>query len=66
GSGKLTARWVASDGKTLEEKSTTITPMGDTTTSFFVVAPTKVGKYTVHILLNDNEVKSKDIEVKKK
>ena len=65
GSGKLTARWNFEDGKVVHEESQTITPTGDATTAFFMVAPAKVGKYTVHVMLNDVEVKSKEVTVKK-
>ena len=65
GTGKLTARWNFEDGKVVHEESQTITPTGDATTSFFMVAPAKVGKYTVHVMLNDVEVKSKEVTVKK-
>jgi hypothetical protein len=66
GTGKLTARWTAEDGKIVSEDSQSISPTGDATTSFFIIAPAKEGKYTVHVLLNDAEVKTKDITVKKK
>jgi hypothetical protein len=66
GTGKLTARWTAQDGKIVSEETQNITPTADATTAFHIIAPAKVGKYTVHILLNDTEAKSKDIEVKKK
>jgi hypothetical protein len=65
GSAKLTARWTAEDGKVVTEETKSITPTGDATTSFFLVAPAKVGKYTVHVLLNDAEMKSKEVTVAK-
>jgi len=63
GSGKLTARWSAEDGKVVSEESKSISPTGDATTAFFLVAPAKTGKYTVHILWNDAEMKSKEVSV---
>ena len=67
GTGKLTARWNFEDGKVVHVDSTTISPTGDQTTEFHIVKPSgwKVGKYTVHILLNDQEVKTKEVTVKK-
>lgn len=65
GSAKLTARWTAEDGKVVNEETRDITPVGDATTSFFIVAPATAGKYTVHVLLNDAEVKTKEVTVKK-
>ena len=66
GTGKLTARWTGEDGKVVNEESQTIAPTGDATTAFFIVAPAALGKYTLHVLLNDNEVKTKDVTVKRK
>ena len=65
GTGKLTARWNAEDGKVLHEESKSISPTADATTSFFIVAPAKAGKYTVHVMLNDTEAKTKDVTVTK-
>ena len=67
GTGKLTARWNFEDGKVVHVDSMTITPTGDATTEFHIVKPGgwPVGKYTVHILLNDTEVKTKEVTVKK-
>ena len=67
GTGKLTARWNFEDGKVVHVDSTTISPTADATTEFHIVKPTgwPVGKYTVHILLNDTEVKTKEVTVKK-
>jgi hypothetical protein len=65
GTAKLTARWNAEDGKVVHEESKTITPAGDATTAFYMIAPAKLGKYTVHIMLNDAEVKTKEVTVKK-
>ena len=66
GTAKLTARWNSEDGKVVHEETKNITPTGDATTAFHIIAPAKVGKYTVHIMLNGTEAKSKDVEVKKK
>jgi len=65
GTGKLTARWNAEDGKVVHEESKSISPTADATTSFFIVAPAKAGKYTVHVMLNDTEAKTKDVTVTK-
>jgi hypothetical protein len=66
GSGKLTARWNAEDGTVVKTDSMSVSPTADATTAFSMVAPATLGKYTVHILLNDVEAKTKDITVKKK
>jgi hypothetical protein len=68
GTGKLTARWNFEDGKVVHVDSLTISPTADATTEFHIVKPAgwPVGKYTVHILLNDAEVKTKEFTVKKK
>jgi hypothetical protein len=66
GSGKLTARWNAEDGKVVKTDSMMVSPTADATTAFWLVAPVKVGKYSVHVMLNDVEAKTKDITVKKK
>ena len=66
GSGKLSARWNAEDGKVVKTDSMMVSPTADATTAFWMVAPATLGKYTVHVMLNDAEVKTKDITVKKK
>lgn len=65
GSGKLTARWTSEDGRVVNEETKMISPSGDATTAFYIVAPATAGKYTLHVLLNDSEVKTKDVTVKK-
>jgi hypothetical protein len=67
GTAKLTARWTFEDGKVVHEESQTITPTGDATTEFHIAKPSgwPAGKYTLHLLMNDAEVKTKDITVKK-
>ena len=67
GTGKLTARWNFQDGKVVHVDSITISPTADATSEFHIVKASgwPVGKYTVHILLNNAEVKTKEITVKK-
>lgn len=67
GTGKLTVRWNFEDGKVVHTDSQTVSPTGDATTEFHIVKPGgfPVGKYTLHVMLNDAEVKTKDITVKK-
>lgn len=65
GSGKLTARWTSEAGTTVKTDSMTVSPTADATTAFWMVAPATTGKYTVHILLNDIEAKTKEITVKR-
>jgi len=67
GSGKLSVRWNFEDGKVVHADSQMVSPTGDATTEFHIVkaAGFPVGKYTLHVMLNDAEVKTKDITVKK-
>jgi len=67
GTGKLAVRWNFEDGKVVHADSQTVSPTGDATTEFHIVKPGgwPAGKYTLHVMLNDAEVKTKDITVKK-
>ena len=64
----ITARWTFQDGQVVNEKSETISPTGTRTdyTHFMISKPSgwPVGKYTLHVLVNGNEVEKKDFEVK--
>ena len=65
---RLTARWTYQDGQIVDERTETISPTGAnaTYTHFKITKPSgwPKGKYTLHVLLNDTEVQSKDFEVK--
>ena len=62
----LTARWTFQDGQIVDERSETISPMGEANTTFFVAQPTGLpkGKYTLIVLLNGAEAQKKEFEVK--
>ena len=63
----LGARWTFQDGQVVDERTTNIAPTGDTYTEFHITKPSgwPEGKYTLHVLLNGQEVQTKDFEVKK-
>ena len=66
GSAKIGARWTFQDGQVVDERSVTVTPSGDAYTEFHVAKPSgwPAGKYTLHVLLNDQEVTTKEFSVK--
>jgi hypothetical protein len=63
----LTARWTYENGQTVDERSETISPTGETFTEFHVAKPSgwPEGKYTLHVLLNGQEVQTKPFTVRK-
>jgi hypothetical protein len=63
---RLTARWTFQDGQLVREDHRTLSPTGDAWTIFQVSkeSPWPKGNYKVAILLNGNQVESKDFEVK--
>lgn len=67
GTGTLTARWTFEDGTVVQEQNQTISPTGDASTEFHIVKAGgwPAGKYTLHLLLNNAEIKTKDVTVKK-
>lgn len=62
---QLTARWTFQDGQTVDERTETISPTGETYTEFHISKPTgwPKGKYTVRVLLNGSEVQTKEFTV---
>jgi predicted small secreted protein len=64
--GAVVARWTGPDGSVIDEKTNTVTTNGDARTSFFIAKPDGLaaGKYTVHILIDGKEVRTKDVTVK--
>jgi hypothetical protein len=62
----LTARWTFEDGQVVDERSETISPTGDASTTFFISQPNGLpkGKYTLTVLLNGAEAQKKEFEVK--
>jgi hypothetical protein len=65
-SGKITARWTFQDGQTVDERSESIAGKGDDYTEFHISKPSgwPAGKYTLHVLVDGNEVQTKDFTVK--
>ncbi|HEU4564479.1 MAG TPA: hypothetical protein VFS05_07520 [Gemmatimonadaceae bacterium] len=65
---QLTARWTYQDGQVVDERTETISPTGSQReyTHFMISKPSgwPKGKYTLHVLLNGQEVETKDFEVK--
>jgi hypothetical protein len=63
---KLTARWNFQDGKVVKEQTETITGGPDADTDFHIEKASgwPKGKYTLHILTDGTEAKSKEITVK--
>jgi hypothetical protein len=64
--GKITARWTFQDGQVVDERSETITGKGDDYTEFHISKPSgwPAGKYTLHVLVDGNDVQTKDFTVK--
>lgn len=62
----MIGRWTFQDGQTVDERSTTISPTGDAYTEFHIVKPSgwPKGKYTLHVLVNGSEARTKDVTVK--
>lgn len=62
----LVARWTFQDGQVVTESNETISPSGDAYTEFHIFKPSgwPVGKYTLHLLMNGQEVRTKDLTVK--
>ncbi|HEY2377236.1 MAG TPA: hypothetical protein VGH98_14770 [Gemmatimonadaceae bacterium] len=62
----LAARWTYQDGQLVTESNETISPTGDAYTEFHIFKPSGwlVGKYTLHLLVNGQEVQTKDLAVK--
>ena len=62
----LGARWTYEGGTVVKEDTQTIAPTGATTTEFHVAKPSgwPAGKYTLHVLVNGQEVQAKDFTVK--
>jgi hypothetical protein len=64
---KVTARWTFQNGKVIAERSETVSPKGDAYTEFHIVKPRGLpaGQYTLHLLVDGNEVQTKDFTVVK-
>lgn len=62
---KLGARWTFENGTVVNESAETISPTGDAYTEFHVTKASAwpKGKYTLHVLLDGQEVKTADFSV---
>jgi hypothetical protein len=62
----LVARWTFENGTVVDERSESISATGDAYTEFHIVKPSgwPKGKYTLHLLIDGNEVRTKDVTVK--
>src|SRR5689334_1558017 len=62
----LVARWTYQDGQVVTESNEPIAPTGDAYTEFHIFKPSgwPTGKYTLHLLVNGQEVQTKDLSVK--
>ncbi len=62
----LAARWTFQDGQVVNERTESIAPSGDAYTEFHISKPSgwPAGKYTLHVLVNGQEVQTKDFTVK--
>jgi hypothetical protein len=63
----IAARWTFQDGQVVNESTETIAPSGDAYTEFHISKPSgwPAGKYTLHVLVNNQEVQTKDFTVAK-
>ena len=63
---QVIARWTFQDGQQVSEGTESISPTGDAYTEFHIAKPSgwPAGKYTLHVLLNGQEVQTKDFTVK--
>lgn len=63
---QLTAHWTFQDSTVVAEDSQTVQPGADADTEFHIVKAGgwPKGKYTVHIMADGKEVKTKDVTVK--
>jgi hypothetical protein len=62
----LVARWIYQDGQVVNEGNENISPTGDAYTEFHIAKPSgwPAGKYTLHVLVDGQEVQTKDFTVK--
>jgi hypothetical protein len=60
------ARWTFQDGQLVNERTETISPNGDAFTEFHISKPSgwPTGNYTLHVLVNGQEVQTKGFTVK--
>jgi hypothetical protein len=65
-SSPVIARWTLNDTTTVEEKTQNVTTSGDAYTSFSLAKPGGLapGKYTLHVVIDGKEVRTKDVTVR--
>lgn len=63
----IVARWTFEDGQVVDERTNRISPTGESYTEFHIAKPSgwPEGKYTLHVLVNGQEVQRKDFTVRK-
>jgi len=64
--GAVVGRWTFEDGSVVDEKTNTVTTNGDARTVFRLGKSGNLskGKYTLHLVIDGKEVRSKDVTVK--
>jgi hypothetical protein len=62
----MIGRWTFENGTVVDERTESLSPTGDAYTEFHIVKPGgwPKGKYTLHVLINGAEVRTKDVTVK--
>jgi hypothetical protein len=62
----ITGKWTFENGTAVDERSETVSPTGDGYTEFHIVKPGGFpkGKYTIHVMVDGKEVRTKDVTVK--
>jgi hypothetical protein len=62
----LVGRWTFENGNTIAEEVDTVTTSGNAYSAFFIMKRGGLpkGKYTLHVLINGSEVRTKDATVK--
>lgn len=64
--GAVTGRWTFQDSTVIDEKTDPVTTQGDARTVFFIHKPGGLpkGTYTLHVIIDGKEVRTKDVTVK--
>lgn len=62
----VTARWMFEDGQVVEEQSETVSPSGTARAGFRIMkpGPWPAGKYKLVVMLNGQEAKTEEFEIK--
>jgi hypothetical protein len=64
--GPVVGRWTFQDGTVVDEKTDSVSTNGDARTAFFITNRSGLarGKYTLHVLIDGKEARTKDVTVK--